>query len=689
MTKVNDIHTDKQKTLDQWSIFNISKASPLFDIMKKSTQDVAYLLLKYIDISWQKDLKVLKNRTKNFDSLQGKKPKDITVHKKSMGKDILNIWNSYVSTPSGKFWFIGICCVILLFWYLFFSKDFIESKVTNGFNKIISIKTNGGSLEEIEKTISDARFDFTVAYYLFLPYQIVQTQDVKNGYHIINAWKNLSDSLLDFITIYNLSEKFISKKGVADVMYSQLIYNLRPYIEEAEKNIALTLNSLKSIKNLENRDIKQQVDSQIALIEEVDSTIKMVNSNFVTFLDLLGHRKAKKYLVVFQNADEIRPTGGFMGSMGILEIFRWKVKNFTSKDIYAYEWDLKRVEYEKQKAPEWLNKITQYFWLRDANYFPTIDKSSESIQYFLTKAGYHVDGIIYLNQNVIKDVLKETGEVRFEKIGENISEDNFSEIMSLLVESKKFKEGTLWTPKQILFDFMSEFMAKIQKEKSYQKYIQVAVQSLKKKDIIFYSFNKEENELLTSLKLWINQDYDHKTLDFNYPVFTSVSGNKSDRYIRREFQKVVKIQPDCSITTSLKVVQKHAFSKVKENILTTYIKRFEIPNPKYALSIQWKSTSNEYVRVLIPKNAVVEPTPWVSVKDEEWYKEVSFYIKTEPKEVKNVQFTYSLKNDSCNKYTYALYKQPWVEKYSLFLYDGNKTKQRIWIDEDFFYNSWD
>ena len=585
-----------------------------------------------------------------------------------------------------KFSLVAIIGICILFGYILSSKSFIESRVNSGFSKIVSLKQNHGSVEEVEKTISSARLDFILAYYLFLPYRVVNTQEVLNGKHIISAWKSLSESLLDFITIYNLTEQFIAKKGLQDVMYSQLLSNLKPYFLETEKNIHSTLDDLKSIKNLNNLEVQRKIEQQIISLSQVDTLLWEINTNFDDLLSILWHNKTKKYLLIFQNADEIRPTWGFMWSMWIIEIFRGKLKNYTSKDIYAYEWDLKRVEYDKQNAPEWLNKITQYFWLRDANYFTNFKDSSTSIKYFLDTAGYQIDGIIYINQNVIKDLLSEIWWIDFSKINERITEYNFSEIMSLLVEAKKFKEGTLGTPKQILFDFIHEFLRKVQSDYSYQPYIKVLASSIKKRDITLYSFDKKEQNFLKNISVAWNFNF-WETLDFSAPFYTSVSWNKSDRYMRREYQKVVKVNPDCSIDTSLKVIQKHTYSKARENILTTYIKRFEIPNQKEALSIQGKGQNYEYIRVLVPKDAIVSKQDWLTVEDFEKYKSLNFYLKTSPKEVKSYQLKYTLKNPSCLKYNFALYKQPWVENYSLFLYDWKKTSQTIWIDQDFFYNT--
>lgn len=129
-----------------------------------------------------------------------------------------------------------------------------------------------------------------------------------------------------------------------------------------------------------------------------------------------------------------------MGSVMFVEVYRGKIISQEKKDIYALEWPLKPFT---QIAPEGLHKITPTFGLRDANYYVEIEKSSQEIQKFLKKSDISIDGIVYINQQVIRDLLTLTGEVEFPAVKTKINSDNFSQIFSLLVESKIFKEGTL------------------------------------------------------------------------------------------------------------------------------------------------------------------------------------------------------------------------------------------------------
>jgi hypothetical protein len=50
---------------------------------------------------------------------------------------------------------------------------------------------------------------------------------------------------------------------------------------------------------------------------------------------------------------------------------------------------------------------------------------------------------VFINQNVITDVLAQTQGVYFEPLKTSVTSENFSWMFSTLVESKVFKEGTL------------------------------------------------------------------------------------------------------------------------------------------------------------------------------------------------------------------------------------------------------
>jgi hypothetical protein len=71
--------------------------------------------------------------------------------------------------------------------------------------------------------------------------------------------------------------------------------------------------------------------------------------------------------------------------------------------------------------------------------------------------------------------------------------------MSVMVEAKTFKQGTLGTPKQILFDFMEVFTQKLISDANYFDYLQTLMHDVESRDIMMWSFNERGNDFLTSL----------------------------------------------------------------------------------------------------------------------------------------------------------------------------------------------
>ena len=160
--------------------------------------------------------------------------------------------------------------------------------------------------------------------------------------------------------------------------------------------------------------------------------------------------------------------------------------------------------------------------------------------------------------------------------------------MSTLVESKISKKWTLWTPKQTLFNFIEEFRVILKEKAYYIGYISIILDNIKNREIIIYSFDEGLNKTLS--KLWLNWEIKYDmSLDFSYPIFTSIGWNKTDRYIKRKYEKIIMQNPDCSIDTSLNIFLSHLFTKKEEKEIENILEKYDIKQNKSELiKVQWK-----------------------------------------------------------------------------------------------------
>lgn len=148
---------------------------------------------------------------------------------------------------------------------------------------------------------------------------------------------------------------------------------------------------------------------------------------------------------------------------------------------------------------------------------------------------------------------------------------------------------------------------------------------IQQRELFFHSFDTEIHSLSQKLKIDGQPKLD--TLDFSYPVFTSLSGNKSDRFIQHAYAKNVEKDEYCNIQTNFQIALTHTFSLEDEQRIQTLMQEYNISDTKI-LQIQGRGNNRQYVRLVLPKNAYIQVAPnmWITSQDDK--KTVHFYMDT-------------------------------------------------------------
>ncbi len=672
--------------------------------VEKNISDIK-VNLKDIDLSSKEFVKVYKNNTKNFDALSANKqsffvklfksiklflikkevwPKSkkhmFTIYKKFKWNRLFALINKYKVIYYRAYVFIVTIFILLCF--ILLCKIVIEYKVNSWYQNLIEIK-NTRDENVIKKLVTQSINDFRIASFLFKPFSLFPSEKVEVPKHVIYWWKQIAFTMNNLIKVFNNINLNVKKDGLNNVEITTVLSWSKNEVFAIESDLKKALDEYNSIKDLKQWPLNAKFEIWKKYLNNLEKYLLIIKNNYQTFLNILWDKKEKTYLVVFQNADEIRPTGGFIWSMGVIHMYKWKVTKFETQDVYAHEWNLKKEDFLRLKAPEWLNTITKILWLRDSNYSHNYEISSDNIRFFMQKIWYNLDWIIYINNSIIEDFLKQTWNISFTKIWENIRYNNFSAIMSLLVESKKFKDWSIWSPKKILFDFIEEFKAKLIKDWNYLSYFKIISDNIMKREVVIYSFSPKENKLLHDLNINWSIDY-NSTFDFSYPIFTSISWNKSDRYMARKYEKTIKQNKDCSYETSLKISLTHNLTIQDESDLKDLIKKYEIKTP-WTMYIQWAWRNRQYVKVMLPKNAIILENSSYKIEETPTVKYVNFYMQTNRFETKSVIVKYTLPNNECRRYSYNLYKQAWIRKFDMLFKDDDVVLEKKNITTDFNY----
>ena len=648
---------------------------------------------------WNKLSDNILNIKNNFINIKNNFSEDIKTSKNDLFLNIEEFFNNNFKKNKNEFknkkirikkeksfLFKFSFTLLILFTCLVSLKFSIQASVNNGYDKLISIKNWSWEFKTVQSIINDAKFSFILSDILFTPFSIIPNESIDNWYHVIKWWKKITalwDEMLQFV---DWLQKLINEKWINNIYSSQVLENNKNIFLIFEDLLSQSLLHYDKIKNIWNSQLEITFNNTLIKLHKLLSYIKTINLNFDEFLALLWHWEIRDYLIVFQNNDEIRPTGWFMWSMWIVSVYKWKVVDIKKTDVYAYEWEINKT-YEqnnltKELAPEWLDQITGTWGLRDSNYQPMIKDTAADIKWFLDKIDVNIDGIIFINKSTFEDILNVSGWIEFEKLWETITEENFSSIISTLVEAKVSKIWTLGTPKQILFDFAESFYSHMKENNDYLPYAKVIFNDLISRDIIIYSFHSEENSLLWKLNINWELAF-HKTLDFAYPVFTSLSWNKSDRYIKTIFNNTTQEIWKCEYKTNLEIIRKHTYNNLEEEKIDVLLNKYNITDKDHIRYIQWKWDNYQYMRVLLPKNVIITEQEWVSVTNYDRYKIAEFYIKTRLYETTSNKIEYTISKENCNWYSYTLYKQPGIVDYDMNLINNWVEINAKEINKDF------
>ena len=108
---------------------------------------------------------------------------------------------------------------------------------------------------------------------------------------------------------------------------------------------------------------------------------------------------------------------------------------------------------------------------------------------------------------------------------------------------------------------------------------------------------------------------------------------------------------------------------------------------KNILFMQWKTDNKSYVRVLLPKNAIIEKNKNISISELDNHQLVEFYTNTRRLEKVSQVINYTLPNKSCEEYSFKLYKQPGIRSYDIQVEKDWYLDKKYWIEKDYYYNS--
>jgi predicted DNA-binding transcriptional regulator len=272
---------------------------------------------------------------------------------------------------------------------------------------------------------------------------------------------------------------------------------------------------------------------------------------------IFGDDSFKRYLIIFQNHHEIRPTGGFMGSFAVLDIQKRKILNLAIPGGGTY--DLKGQLTEFVNPPLPLQLLNTRWEFQDANWFPNFPSSAEKIEWFYENGrGSTVDGVIAINASVLERVLKVMGPVETE--GMLLADSDAIGQLQYEVEIGYDKETE--QPKEILSEVLSNLMNSLTSLETTDVVglLTELHSALEQKELqVYINDQLVQNELSsfgwTGEILPVNSSQDYLSV-----IHTNIQGQKSDAKIEQKINHEVVVEENGDIYDTVVIERTHSGS---------------------------------------------------------------------------------------------------------------------------------
>lgn len=306
-----------------------------------------------------------------------------------------------------------------------------------------------------------------------------------------------------------------------------------------------------------------QFSDALAKLNDANSIFQSLGPISDALTTFAGMQNEKSYLLLFQNPAEIRATGGFLGTYGIVKIEQGQVKTMTADGVYDADGQL-----TTNVVPPYPVETVSTGWsMHDANWFFDFPTSAQKVQWFYEKTGGETtDGVVAVTPKLIEDLLKITGPISMPDYNTTLSADNFEDVVQQQVEVKYDK--TQNKPKKILADFMPVFLAKVQDAlpTHASDIMQIVTRNLQQKDILLYSRDQNVEQVLDRqgwsgrVSAPVSQGA-QDLQDFLGVVQTNLGGYKTDRVVRTTEQSATTLASDGSIHRTVTITRTHQGGK--------------------------------------------------------------------------------------------------------------------------------
>ncbi|MBI5071278.1 DUF4012 domain-containing protein [Candidatus Falkowbacteria bacterium] len=365
----------------------------------------------------------------------------------------------------------------------------------------------------------------------------------------------------------------------------QKLFVSPPRLQGAKAKIDLALLALDQIQE---DKVAGQLLKVLGPVRETLIKIRNILVKAIPAAEILpqiaGYPSEKTYLFLLQNSDELRPTGGFIGTYGIVKVKDGEVETFDTDNIYALDGAAEK--YLRVPPPAPLAKYLRVgaWFMRDSNWSPDFPTAAAKADWFYHAEGgaeKKIDAVIAVTPTIISDILRQIGNIEMD--GETFTPDNLMDVLQYKVEKEYYEKGIPEVQRKDIVGKLGEIifnrLANLPSSK-WSSIFGVTEKALTEKQLLFWS-KDEELQTIIAREGWSGKILDSDG-DYLSVIDANLASLKTDGVMDRK------------INYSL---SKDASGDIRAKVSITY---------KNNGTFTWKTTRyRTYTRVYVPAGSTL------------------------------------------------------------------------------------
>lgn len=373
------------------------------------------------------------------------------------------------------------------------------------------------------------------------------------AYYLAEAGKNLTRAVQLF------DELSVDSTGIATDNFTQKLQQNYLLLKNSLLMLSFAREKFDSVTGVpdEYAETLENGKKQIALLDNLLTDLVSLEDLYLSFFG----SESRTYLLIFQNYDEMRATGGFIGTYGSLKYENGSIKKLKIESIYNLDGSLTK----QIAAPGPFQPDIKKWGMRDSNWFADFPTSAKKLLQFYEMESETADGVIALTPKMFEDILTLVGPVEMPQYNVTLTPENFQDVVQTKTSVEYDKK--LNQPKKFLDDFAPILLNRLSNlgKEQWLSMFQMMKDNFIQKHVMVYSANQDTQSKIENLGF--DGGIDQAPHDYLAIFNSNHGGTKTDLDVQQSVNFVSQLGTDGVITNTVTITRRNQAEQENKNFM--------------------------------------------------------------------------------------------------------------------------